>query len=374
MNRRLEINEFLFDISYIVLFSALFIEDIAFIGNTAWAIKGLKLISICVLVISTVRKRWEKKFLKKFFVGFAVGSLTLICTGDFFFFIVILLGFNSIQVKDENIYKLSYYCSILYLLITAVLYIYGVLPDVLSYRTDYSEEMRHSFGFVHSTVLPLLLCYVLIYYIAIKKEKARLFNVFVIALMGVIAYQSCKSRNAFAGIIAIVIMVLITKISFVKKWLVWIFKYTAEWIPIGAILLSCIPGILRYRGMFIDLWYKYDEIFTNRSLLAAAAIEEYGIQLINCMKYSEYVNVSVRIGEKLFHGLILDSAYLYILIRYGILMTCFVYIVLHSFYKNIKDNILIYSMFIILIVLNVTDNDMLSYGCLPVLVIGIRNV
>ncbi len=374
MDKKIRVNEFLFGIGYIILFIALFLDDIAFRRDVSLIVKMLKALSICVLIFITINKEWGKSFFKEFIVSLLIGFIILICSGDFFFFIVILLGYNSSKIKDESIYKLAYYSCFIFLMFTLGLYLIGILPDVLSYRTDFSVEARHSFGFIHSTVLPLILCYMLSYYIAIKKEKTKVSTVLVFLFFGIVAYMYCKSRNAFAGILVIAFIALILKNKFIRKNLKVLFKFIAKWITLVCIIISVVSGILRYKGVFMPIWYAYDRVFTNRSLLASSAIESYGIHLINNMSYLEYSSLGVYVDSYIHHGLVLDNAYMYILIRYGILILIFTYMVLFSFYKEQKENVYTCVTFIVVIILNMTDNDMLSYGCLPFLLIGIKNI
>ena len=104
-----------------------------------------------------------------------------------------------------------------------------------------------------------------------------------------------------------------------------------------------------YKKIYMPLWYRFDSIFTNRSLLSASAIQNYGIKLINNMSYSEYSGLTVSVDSYIHRGLVLDSGYLYILIRYGILILIFTYLILISFYKKNKNNIYMCVVFLIMI-------------------------
>ena len=54
LKRSIRVNEFLFGISFIVLFIALFLEDVAFTVDVSPIIKLLKMSSLALLVVSTV--------------------------------------------------------------------------------------------------------------------------------------------------------------------------------------------------------------------------------------------------------------------------------------------------------------------------------
>lgn len=79
---------------------------------------------------------------------------------------------------------------------------------------------------------------------------------------------------------------------------------------------------------------------------------------------------SLRINN----GVVLDSAYMYIVVRYGIAMLLFLWMVLHAYQKKQNISMMEKAAFITVVVANTIDNDMLSYECLPFIIIGIRNL
>lgn len=80
-------------------------------------------------------------------------------TGDLYWSILILLIYNSKRAKIENIYKMSLRIIVLGIISVLVLCVVGVLPDVLTSRNTVEQinYNRHSLGFYHSNVLPLLI-------------------------------------------------------------------------------------------------------------------------------------------------------------------------------------------------------------------------
>ena len=140
------------------------------------------------------------------------------------------------------------------------------------------------------------------------------------------------------------------------------------------IALSILPGLLRYYGIFSNFWYLFDTIFTNRSLLLSSAINTYGIHVFNNMNYSEFTSKIVYVDSYKWHGIILDSAYAYMLIRYGIIYLIFFWFIFKSVYKKYLGNYSAYIIIILIAIANAIDNDLLSYGALPFMLIGIRSL
>ncbi len=376
LKRSIRVNEFLFGISFIVLFIALFLEDVAFTVDVSPIIKLLKMSSLALLVVSTVYRAWRKSTFKELLIVFFVGCVVLVCTGDFFLTIVVLLSYNSMMIDDGEIFRLSFVCCLVGVGLTLLLFAVGLLPDVLSYRTDFSAEARHAFGFQHSAILPLIICYMLCYYIGMNGTGGKIkgWIVVVFLLLGVFTYKYCKSRNAVVGILALSLFALAMKSSAFQQIMNRPVQFVSKWITLFCMSLAILPAFLRAKGVLLPLWHVYDSIFTNRSLLGASAIDSYGIHLINRMTYSAYAGFEVNVDSYVYQGIVLDSAYMYMLVRYGILILLFFYIVLTSFYRREKTNTALCAVFCIVVLLNMTDNDMLSYGCLPFLLIGIKNI
>ena len=85
----------------------------------------------------------------------------------------------------------------------------------------------------------------------------------------------------------------------------------SSWIVFVCIVFSILPGYLRYKGILLNYWYAFDQIFTNRSMLAASAFQSYGIPIVNTMNYNAYTNTPVYIDGYMNNGVVLDSAYIY---------------------------------------------------------------
>lgn len=376
MKRNIRVNEFLFGISFIILFVALFLEDVAFTVEVSIIIKLLKMSSWAVLAVSTVYRTWRKSTFKELMIVFSTGCVVLVCTGDFFLAIVVLLSYNSMTIDDGEIFRLSFVCCLVGVGLTLLLFAVGLLPDVLSYRTDFSAEARHAFGFQHSAVLPLGICYMLCYYIGMNGTGGKIkgWIVAIFLLLGVVTYKYCKSRNALVGILALSLFSLTMQSTFFRQIMNRPVQFVSKWITLFCMILAILPAFLRSKGVLLPLWNVYDSIFTNRSLLGASAIDSYGIHLINRMTYSAYAGFEVNVNSYVYQGIVLDSAYMYMLVRYGVLILLFFYIVLTSFCRREKNNTSLCAVFCIIVLLNMTDNDMLSYGCLPFLLIGIKNI
>ena len=360
---------------YTCFLVALFIEDISiFSQKLSFLVIGLKLFVSISLVVVLSFKSLKKKEFKYLIFSTLFGLLVLAISGDFFWLIIILMSYAAKDVNSDIFFKISIFEIITLSLFVLVLCFANVVPDIISYRTDFSVVARHSLGFGHSTVLPLIIFYLTAYYVMLNKEKCNYAILLAFALLSCFVYVYCDSRNGFLSTILLVISAYMLKNKIIKRYASTIIRFLAKHIAFICITFSVIPSYLRAKDILTPLWYMYDEIFTNRSLLGASAINKYGIHLLNHMTYSEYSSVVVLVDSHVWHGIVLDSAYLYVLIRYGILVLCYVWLIFQSLYKREKNSQFSCLVIIIVAIANMTDNDILSYGFLPFMIMSISNV
>ena len=98
----------MFILCYVPFMIALFLEDMAFkTGNIAPIVKAIKATVVVLLVLSVVGKSWKKKGFVWVVFGVLCGALTLLLTGDFFWFIVILIAEVFCDVDEKVIYNVS---------------------------------------------------------------------------------------------------------------------------------------------------------------------------------------------------------------------------------------------------------------------------
>ncbi len=367
-------SECLFLVYYSMFVISLFIDDLALesgANNIAQFLKAGVLIILCVCMLQKKMRKYE---VVSFAMLFGFGMVVLLFTGDFFWIIVLVMGECSSEIDEKYIFKVSACVVMVVLLLGFLGFCIGILPDVLSYRTDFSIESRHSLGFSHSTVLPLGIFYLISYYVSMKENRARGGVLIILSLFSVVLYFFCDSRNALIGSMLLVFSYLLVRNLKVNTVLGKVISTFSEFVFIIVAAFSIVPMILRSKGILMDFWYKYDVIFTNRSLLASSALDAYGIHLLSHLKTADYVNTEVLVDSRLGTGIVLDNGYIYLLIRYGILILLLMMLIYNALYKTTRDSIVLLTVLSVVMFVNMTDNDFLSYGFLPYMLIGIKGM
>lgn len=206
-------DEILFYLSYIILYVSLFIGDVYNIGSMDILARYLRIGSYTLIFISCINLRLKKK---DFFRMFAVLMVTLLYgvkTGDLYWSILILLIYNSKKVDIERVYKTSSKIIVIGISSVLILCMFGVLPDILTSRNTVEQinYNRHSLGFYHSNVLPLLILYLEVYYICIAKERIRDNVIAFFMLLAGVVNTFCHSRNALILSLALSLFVIFAK-------------------------------------------------------------------------------------------------------------------------------------------------------------------
>ena len=313
-------SQMIFLCTYGLFFVALFLEDVSVdLSSVAKICKGIVLL-ICLITLFTCK--WKiHSFNKMFFLMFFLG-LFFFLNRDFYWLVILLIGAVNINVNEKTIFKTSFWLLLFFIFITIALYLGGVFTDVLSKRTDTSTLIRHSLGFAHSNILPLAVFYMTCFYLFFRRKEAKWYCVLSFLFVNTVLFFVCGSRNALICSILLSLLFYVDKLlSFIRLRKNMLIKTTLIFACI--IAFAIIPSYLRTKSDNNWIYDVHDKIFTNRSMLGATAIDAFGIHLLNSIDSYTYYNTSITIDGYTRVGVVLDNGYLFILIRYGIIVLIF---------------------------------------------------
>lgn len=337
--------------------------DIYDIGNMDIWVRYLRLCSYILIFISCIKLKLSQN---EFFQMTAVLIVTMLYamkTGDLYWSILILLIYSSKKINIKNIYNISLRIIVVGIIGVLILCMIGVLPDILTSRNtiEQIDYNRHSFGFYHSNVLPLLVFYLEVYYICIAKEKARDKVIISFVIIASVVNFLCHSRNAL--ILSILLSIFFW---FAKK------KRRGNHKILYGITILSIPcmSAFSYAMMYLllkgGIWNTIDTLFSGRFRLAIFKMRRIGLHLINIMSNESFVSDNiVYIDGKKMSTVVLDNGYLYILLRYGILILLFYFGVAYLLAKKNRGNACILGTLVLVFIANFVDNDLVDYSFLP---------
>ena len=365
-------DEILFYLSYIILYVSLFIGDVYNIGSMDILARYLRIGSYTLIFISCINLRLKKK---DFFRMFAVLMVTLLYgvkTGDLYWSILILLIYNSKKVDIERVYKTSSKIIVIGISSVLILCMFGVLPDILTSRNTVEQinYNRHSLGFYHSNVLPLLILYLEVYYICIAKERIRDNVIAFFMLLAGVVNTFCHSRNALILSLALSLFVIFAKKMKKDEYKI-LYRTTILSIPCMSSFSFSMMFLLLKGG----IWNTIDDFFSGRFRLAIFKMRRIGLHLINIMSNESFVNDNITyVDGKNMSSIVLDNGYLYVILRYGILILLIYFFIAYCLAKKNKGNACVLGALIAVFIANFVDNDLVDYSFLPFILWAFNDV
>lgn len=114
------------------------------------------------------------------------------------------------------------------------------------------------------------------------------------------------------------------------------------------------------------IWNTIDDFFSGRFRLAIFKMRRIGLHLINIMSNESFVNDNITyVDGKNMSSIVLDNGYLYVLLRYGILILLIYFFIAYCLAKKNKGNACVLGALIAVFIANFVDNDLVDYSFFP---------
>ena len=358
---RMRLKELFFYLSFFLFWFSFFVNDIE---QTHFAFdtlsKVLRYTSFIVALFGIAVGKSKMQSIKLLLIIFGFGLFTYIATKNTFFIGIGLLSYYASNFKDQDIIKTSFKYIVISTLLVIMLQIAGIFENVKTARWISSgAQLRNSYGFYHSNVLPIISLYAMSYFLLIKRKRIRYGDCFMMLIISTVIYLLCDSRNALVSCFLMVFACLFSKMLPVKKSVARIIHSIAKWIvPACCVFSICVPMILSETPLLQVL----DFMFTYRFTYGLQAIEQYGLHLVSIMDTETYLQGAT----------ILDNGYMLVALRYGILYLLLLSIAVYRLAKKYKEDFFVNLVIIIISVANIIDNDLFDYACLPFLLISLK--
>lgn len=361
-----------FYLCYSLYFIFLFLSDLC---DEVIDKNVVKILLLCLIVFFAITNYFyfkkEIKYFKYYIPYLLISVAFFLLTKDFFWIIAVLICFLHKSICDTKLFSLSFFLLSFLVFFVVLGFWLDLLPDVTSYRDDYSVLERHSFGFYHSNVLPIVFFYLFVYYIFSSFRincYVLLFFIFVHSFL----FAYCNSRNAFLSFLLVTFFVILYKTNlfynFERKFLI------SKSFFVFAILVALLSVAFPLSQLLLNsnVCSIIDQFFSNRCSLGSIGMNAYGINFINHMSSDEYYSLPLFYNYAQRNGVILDSAYMFLFVRYGVLAFVFYFWLFLFLYKNYKNSPLKLCILSVVVLANVIDNDLLSYGFLPFFVLSFQ--
>ena len=358
INFRPKVTNFLFFISYMLFVFSLFNRDVSNMSIFYSFSIVAKYVSLIIMIIGMFYSKYSKKELILFIILLLLDLVILVNSKVLIFIIISLFAIVSTNINDENILKLAYYTLLIYTIFTLVLLIIGVYDDEITNRWV-GGNARHTLGFYHSNVLPLIYSYLVGYGLACEIYKKR--HYFLLVILNFVIYYLCGSRNVFFTTLLLITGKWLADSLLKKEKLKKIFNsvlfFLAKYI---VLILTTISLVIPLLVEHIKLLNILDYILSYRFTAIAKIIQIEGIHLITSITNEAYFS----------NEIVIDNGYAFLAIRYGIIILLFLSGIVYLIAKRYRDNTFALILIIVVSCVNFIDNDIIDYSCLPYLIIG----
>lgn len=361
-------NQIAFYAAYCLFFVSLFVRDIGgegFIVNSSRYIRFLSYGIIAIQLIAATK--FNAKRLFRIFALLLATTIYGLYTGDLYWSILLLFIVSSRDIEEESILSISFRILIIGTIIVVAFGFIGILPDIINSEGSSSIVLtRHSLGFYHSNVLPLIVLYMEIYYIILHKNRPRFAIIVCFVALSILAFLLCGSRNAFYLSILLSIMVLCKRLLQNRKSILSILYIVSK---CSVLVLSVFSIAMMFLVIQGGVWDKIDTIFSGRFRLGLFKMGRVGLHFINFMPNSDFFSDSITyVTGRVLDTVVLDNGYLYITLRYGIIALLFYFAVSILLANKAKGTYCFLVTLIILFIANFIDNDLVDYSFLPLIV------
>ena len=206
----------------------------------------------------------------------------------------------------------------------------------LQYESDTLRGVRNSFGILYTTDFASHIFSLMLVFFYLMKEKLKVVHYIAGLVIAVLVFEFCNARLDVGCMLILIFVFAILDIK--RKSISLKKKYDRSGkgltffvlsMPIAMVFITAVTLISNTDNPF---WNAVDGLLSGRLSLARRGLEEYGLsffgQTVNMVGWGGSTK-TLEEGEYFF----VDSSYLYILLRYGII---FLLIVLGIYVKCCK--------------------------------------
>lgn len=359
---KIKLNSSFFKMAYCLYYFTFFLEDLP-LENTLnvdllQIASYIRYFTYTIFILHLISQKLPLKNLVLLICIVLGGVLVAIGTSSFYWMILPIVILSATNENIFSVIKLSYRLLLILTIVVVVLSALEILPDILSYRTPFSPP-RHSLGFYHSNVLPMVIFWLLSYKMILSSETEKIswFELVFWFVLTLTVNYLCDSRNGIFSVLLLLILYIIAKNknsgTKFNTVLFWSSKYST---------LVCI--VFSFIAMFFQetktsFWLLINSLSSGRFSAAYNQLKISGINLINLSP----IDINY----------ILDNGYLCVAFTFGIVFVFFYVITAFKLSKRYRNNLIVLIVSCIAAIVNIIDNDLTSYGYLPIILLAFHS-
>lgn len=186
-------NNLPFSISYVLFVFSLFNRDVSNTDVLYPLTIPAKYIALVILTVGIMFRAYSKKQIRVVIILLCADLLVLMKSGALIFILISLFAFLVNKLEDKDILKVAYFTLLFFTLCVFTFSIVGIYNDEITKRWV-DNAARHSLGFYHSNVLPLIYSYLVGYGLLTGIFRKK--HYFILLTVDLVIYCFCGSRNS----------------------------------------------------------------------------------------------------------------------------------------------------------------------------------
>lgn len=349
-NIRISIAELLYFLAFLLYLSY------SMINTTMFNIFIPSRLGSLILLCSTIIIIYKILFIDKYSLKqlFAIGIFMIIIILSAFvsdyknliYMAFMVIGAKNIEFK--KIVKFYMWVVISITLLAMVASFLGVIEQIITYRNG---KARYAFGSIYCTDFAAHIFYIVVSYCYLKKNDIKYIAIIICTLLGWFIGKFSGARLDSICIYAVCLYFTYLKIRKKKIELRGLNKITRSVLIFSMPLCAFISiiGTSIYNPSN-SIMFKINSLLSNRLKYGKLGIDSYGFKLLGQQVQMNGNGGANSIVENYFF---IDSAYLYVALRYGIIlliMLCIYFIALNN--KMIKKRSIFIPISIAFIAIN----------------------
>ena len=304
----------------------------------------------CVICIALnfVKQKYSKRTVCFLTAMLTAAGIAIFTSGERTVFLFVLLLACVYASNGKTILKLSCILQGGVLFVIILCAMMGITENLI---VD-EERMRYSLGFAWASYAPNLFLFVSMQYMLIRRNKIKWLEIAAIELINIFIFLQTDTKMSFLVLTLLVCVMALNRITIIRTYLI---RVKQRLFSVEKRYLTAVPWICALLALLLPLyrqesifWKILDSGFSGRLLLGKNAIMNYGFSFLG--QKIDMKGFSV-LGKNYEVYNYVDSSYLQIAIRYGIVLLALVCVLygaaLLKAYKR-KDGMLFLFLIVIL--------------------------
>lgn len=273
------------------------------------------------IVLNIAKQKYSKQAICFLAALLLASGIAILTSGERTVFLFVLL-LGCVYASDKRtVLKISCIVQGSVLFVTILCAIIGITQNLI---VD-EERMRYSLGFAWASYAPNLFLFVSMQYMLIRRNQITVIELIVMELVNVFIFTQTDTKMSFLVLTLLVLITLLNRIQPVRNYLLqakkWLLNFKNGY-------LVALPWVCALLAIFLPL-YRQDSIFwkilnsgfSGRFEYGKNAIMKYGFSFLGQDIDMQGFSVLGTAQEAYNY---VDSSYLQIAIRYGIVLLALV--------------------------------------------------